>query len=91
MTMVEVTLTLPDQLAQSFGDTPTLRARRVLENALIEEYREGRLSHRQLGEPLGLDYWQTEAFLAERKVPLNYSLDDLAADRATLEQVLREP
>ncbi len=40
---------------------------------------------------LGLDYWQTERFLAERKVSLNYSLGDLQADRAVLEEVLRRP
>ena len=33
---------------------------------------------------LGLDYWQAEAFLKERDVPLNYSAADLAADNAAL-------
>jgi hypothetical protein len=37
---------------------------------------------------LGLDYWQTETFLTERGVPLNYSPADLAADSATLEKIL---
>lgn len=37
---------------------------------------------------LGLDYWQTETFLNERAVPLNYSAADLAADNATLEKIL---
>ena len=86
--MVEVTVKLPDKLARSFGETPDLRSRRVLENVALEEYRAGRLSHRQVGEMLGFDYWQTEGFLAERKVPLNYSLVDLEADRATLDAVL---
>lgn len=89
--MVEVTLTLPDQLARSFGDTPSTQARRVLENTVIEEYRAGRLSRRQLGDVLGLDYWQTDAFMFERKVPLNYTVDDLDADRATLDRVLGKP
>ena len=86
--MVEVTVKLPDKLARSFGETPDLRARRVLENAAIEEYRAGRISQRQVGEMLGLDYWLTERFLTEHKVPLNYSLADLEADRATLDGVL---
>ena len=37
---------------------------------------------------LGLDYWQTERFLADHNVALNYSLGDLQADRATLDEVL---
>lgn len=86
--MIEVTVQLPEKLAQSLGDTPDRRARRLLENAVIEEYRSGRLSRRQVGEALGLDYWQTEDFFAEHKVPLNYSLADLEADRATLDRVL---
>ena len=86
--MVEITIQLPDQLAGSLGETPSARSRRVLENTAIEEYRIGRLSQRQVGEVLGLDYWQTETFLTERKVALNYHLEDLAVDRATLDAVL---
>ena len=86
--MIEVTVSLPDTLARSFGETPELRARRVLENATIEEYRSSQLSQRQVGEVLGLDYWQTERFLREHKVPLNYSLADLETDRATLDEML---
>ena len=54
---------------------------------MIERYRGGRLSHRQVGEALGLNYWQTEALLEERGVPLNYVLTDLDADAATLKKI----
>lgn len=89
--MVEVTIQLPDTLAQMFGATPEARSRRLAEDAAIEEYRAGRLSQRQVGEMLGMDYWQVERFLAERKVSLNYSLGDLQADRATLDEILPRP
>ena len=89
--MVEVTVKLPDKLALSFGGTPDVRERRVLEHIAIEEYRSGRPSQRQVGDLLGLDYWQTERFLTDRKVPQNYSLDDLHADRSTLNQILGRP
>lgn len=82
--MAEVIINLPDGLAPVFGDTPEARSRRVSEDAAIEEYRAGKLSHRQVGEMLGLDYWQTERLLTQRGVPLNYSLGDLEDDRATL-------
>jgi hypothetical protein len=87
--MAEITITLPDSLAHAFGPTPQARSQRLAEDAAIEEYRAGRLSQRQVGEMLGLDYWQTERFLAEHKVSVNYSLGDLQADRATLDEVLR--
>ena len=57
---------------------------------LCKGYRAGRLSHRQAGQMLGLDYWQAEAFLKERGVPLNYSAADLQADTATLARILAD-
>lgn len=86
--MVEVIIKLPDTLANTFGTTSETRAQRLAEDAAIEEYRAGRFSHRQVGEMLGLDYWQTERLLIERHVPLNYSVADLDTDRATLDEVL---
>ena len=62
--------------------------RHVLEDAAIEGYRAGRLSQRQMGQMLGLGYWQTEDFLKLRGVPLNYSVADLEADNATLAKIL---
>ena len=53
--------------------------------------RRRRLTQRQVGAMLGLDYWQTETFLNERGVPLNYSAADLAADHATLERIISGP
>jgi len=85
---MQVTVELPDQVARQWGGTPDAVGRHVLESAAIEGYRAGGLSHRQLGAILGLDYWQTEAFLKERGVPLNYSFADLQADSATLAKIL---
>lgn len=86
--MVEITITVPETLARTLGPTPEARSKRLIEDAAVEEYRAGRLSQRQVGEMLGLDYWQTERFLAERNVALNYSVDDLEADRTALGNVL---
>lgn len=85
---MQVTVELPDQVARQWGSTPDAVGRHVLEDAAIEGYREGRLSHRQVGDLLVLDYWQTETFLKQRGVPLNYSPADLDADRATLDKIL---
>jgi predicted HTH domain antitoxin len=86
---MKVTVNMPDQLARQWGDTPDAVARHVIEDVAIEGYRAGRISHRQVGEFLGLDYWQTEIFLKERGVPVNYSSADLDADNATLDKILR--
>lgn len=88
---MQVIIELPDQVARQWGDDPDAVGYHVLEDAAIERYREGRLSHRQVGDLLGLDYWQTENFLKQRGVPLNYSAADLDADIATLEKILPRP
>jgi len=85
---MQVTVELPDAIARQWGETPHAVGRHVLEDVTIEGYRTGRLSHRQVGQMLGLDYWQTESFLKERGVPLNYTAADLEADNATLAKIL---
>ena len=86
--MVEVHLTLPDEVAHALGEDPETITRRVLENAAIESYRAGRLSQRQVGEMLGLDYWSTEQFLSEHQVVLNYTSEELKTDRAVLSKII---
>ena len=85
---MDVVVSMPDPVARQWGDTPQAIGRHVVEDAVIERYRAGRLSHRQVGEALGLNYWEAETFLRERGVPLNYSAADLDADAATLEKIL---
>ena len=63
--------------------------RAALESLAIDGYRSGKLSAAELGRLLGLgDRWAVNRWLADRRVPLNYSLDDLEADRRTLDRVL---
>lgn len=82
-------MNVPDPVARQWGDTPQAIARHVIEDAVIERYRSGGLSQRQVGEALRLDYWQTEAFLRDRGVPVNYSVADLEADEAALKKIAR--
>jgi predicted HTH domain antitoxin len=88
---MQITVKMPDQIARQWGDTPEAVGRRLIEDAAIEGYRAGRVSHRQVGEMLGIDYWEADAFLKERGVPVNYSVADLDIDSATLEKVLPRP
>ena len=88
---MQVTMEMPDQVARQWGATPDAVGRHVMEDAAVEGYRAGRLTQRQVGAMLGLDYWQTETFLSERAVPVSYSAADLAADNATLDKILSRP
>lgn len=83
---MDVIVTLPDELAAMLppGSDP---ARELLEVFVADAHRRDRLSRFQVGRVLGLDRWQTEAFLAARDALRPYDLADLAADRATLESL----
>jgi hypothetical protein len=88
---MQVMVEMPDLVARQWGETPDAVGRHVMEDAAVEGYRAGRLTQRQVGAMLGLDYWQTEAFLNDRAVPLNYSAADLADDQATLDKIFPRP
>lgn len=88
--MVELTVNLPESVAEKFGDTPALAARHLLESAAVEGYRSRKLSRHQVREMLGLSWVETEAFLSEHGCPLDYSLDDLEEDRQTLALLARK-
>lgn len=64
-------------------------AQAALEALAVEGYRSRRLSAAEVGKLLGIDdRWAIGQWLADHQVPLNYTLDDLEADRKTLENVL---
>jgi hypothetical protein len=52
---LDVIVSMPDPLARQWGDNPQAIARGLKEDAVLERYRTGKLSHRQVGEALGLE------------------------------------
>jgi predicted HTH domain antitoxin len=80
---MSVTIELPESIAAQlqikWGDL----SRRALEALAIEAYRAVLISQPQVGEILGLDFWETERFLKERRAFLHYDDDDLRQDRLT--------
>jgi predicted HTH domain antitoxin len=62
----------------------------VKEALIIESYRRGRISLGYVAELLELNTTiEAQAWLASRKVPLNYDLSDLQSDDATIERLTR--
>jgi predicted HTH domain antitoxin len=87
---MQVTVQLPDSIARQLtpvgGDIP----RRILEAVALEGYRSEQLSRGQVSEMLGLNFWETEAFLKAHGAYLNYSKEDLEQDARSNERVLRK-
>jgi predicted HTH domain antitoxin len=80
---MSLTITIPDDFAGVLGATAEERERRAREALALELYREGRISLRRMGELAGVggDFWAADRLRAQHKVPLNYALEDLEADR----------
>lgn len=63
--------------------------RAALEALAVEGYRSGRLSAAEVGVLVGIeDRWTLNQWLAERRVALNYTSEDLDADRRALDRLL---
>lgn len=72
------------QLAASFGDL----GRAAKESLVIEGYRQRKFGIATVRRALGFETrWEAEQWLAQRKVPMNYTPEDLEADRQTLNRL----
>ena len=81
---IQIPEKIGQQLQREWHDVP----RRALEAIAIGAYRSGALSREQVGDLLSLTFWETEAFLKEHRVYLDYGIEDLEDDRATLKRLL---
>ena len=83
-------ISIPDEFADVLGSSTEERDRRAREALALELYRAGKISLRRMGRLAGVgdDYWAAENFRALHKAPLNYSVEDLEADRQAAEKLL---
>lgn len=82
--MSTITIELPDPIRDLLQAQSKELPRFILEAIAVESYRQEALSPGQVGELLGLDYWQAEAFLKKHGAYPLYDLQDLEQDRRTL-------
>jgi hypothetical protein len=86
---MEVGLYIPDDVAEQMRQAtgPDI-ARHILEEYAIRAYQEQTLGESQLRRLLDFDTRdEFEAFLAAHQVYRNYTLDDLAQDRRTIQHL----
>ncbi len=88
---MQVTFDIPEDIADRLravaGSSLEQSAR---ESLLIEAYRRGFVSVGRLAEMLGMGVIEADRWLAERQVPINYTREDLEADRQTLDNLLAD-
>src|ERR1700677_1216895 len=86
---MHITLDIPDDLIEPLReahgeDLP----RAVLEQLALEGYRSRKLSRFQVHRLLGFDNrWNTESWLGSKGANLNYTIEDLGADRLTADRL----
>ena len=85
---VAVTVQLQADIARRFGPNPESIARRLLEQAALEGYRSNQLSRGQVAQMFGMDWAETEEFLARHHCDRHYDIKDLEEDRQNLDSIL---
>jgi uncharacterized protein UPF0175 len=81
---MEVAIHLPDEIGQHLQATHADVPRYVLESLALEGYRSGLLGEEDVRRLLQFaSRFEVHAFLDAHGVPLNYTLEDLHADRDT--------
>lgn len=74
---MQITVELPDDLAEQLIPAGQSPERAVLENVAVEAFRTHRLTEHQLAQLLGMDRYQLDGFLKDRGVWLDYTIEDL--------------
>jgi predicted HTH domain antitoxin len=86
---MQLTIEMPENIANRLGDSPEAAARKLLEKYAIEGYRALELSLADVREILGFSSrWESEAFLRSNGAPLHYDVADFEQDVATLRKLL---
>ena len=82
--MTRIAVDLPDEIAKRLQAAWRNVPRGALEAVALEGYRDGTLTRDEVGDVLGLSFWDTEAFLKNRQAYLAYAEEDLEQDRSDL-------
>src|SRR5438128_1826631 len=86
-----VTLNLPPDVEEKLRQETSDLNNDVKEAYVLELFRRGKLSHYELSRILGLDRFETDAYLKRRNVcEGSLTIEDVEADRKTLEDVLSQ-
>lgn len=85
---MQITIEIPDDIAQRLTQQVDNLPRRALESVVIEAYRAELITSAEVGRILELaSRWDVDAFLKQAGAYLHYSDEDLEQERETLRQL----
>lgn len=86
---MQITIELPDDIANQLQLQPTNVSRRILELIAADHYRQGRIGAAEVRRMLNLSSrWETYEFLKHEKAYLPYTEDDLEQDVQVIRNLL---
>jgi hypothetical protein len=89
---MQITIEIPDDIAQRLAQQVDNLPRRALESVVIEAYRAELITSAEVGRILELDSrWDVDAFLKQAEAYLPYTEGDLEQERETLRQLRAKP
>lgn len=89
---MQITIEIPDDIAQRLTQQVDNLPRRALESVVIEAYRAELITSAEVGRILELDSrWDVDAFLKQAEAYLPYNESDLEQERETLRQLRAKP
>jgi post-segregation antitoxin (ccd killing protein) len=88
MGSMNVTVPIPDDLAQRLTAAGVDLSRRTLEGFALEEYKAGHITKAEMRQWLGIETrYELDGFLKEHGVFMSATVEDLRRDIATLERL----
>jgi predicted HTH domain antitoxin len=87
---MNITFELPQDIEQAFRSNGLDLSRKAKEAYLVNLYREDRISHRLLGEALGLNRYETDGVLKRYKVSPNVTAEEMRAQAGALKDARPE-
>ena len=82
---MNVTLEIPDDIAEALGSHSDL-SRRALEGFALEEFKSGRLSQARLRRLLGLTRYELDGFLKAHGIFMDYSIEEFNSEWEALQR-----
>ena len=84
---MNLTVEIPDDIAARLNAADGDLSRRALEALALEEYRSGHLSENALCRMLGFTRYELDGFLKAHDIWIDFTVEDLRRDVATLERL----
>ena len=82
-----VEISVPEALIEALGAQPAEMPRQTIEALVVQAYRKGQITHRQVGEFLDLDRLETDGFLKKAQAFRPYESEEFFCDLERLRRI----